>query len=65
MLRVKYEAFKYGLTNREISEEYVSRIMLGKQRPGYKHGQSAERIARAIGWKGNPTELFEEIEVTE
>ena len=68
MLQIKYEAFRQNLTNREISkraeisEESLSRIISGKQSPGFKRGQSAERIARAVGWKGDVRALFAEVE---
>lgn len=45
-----------------IAPETLSRIVNGKQTPGYGEGQSAERIARAVGWTGDIRELFAEAE---
>lgn len=48
--------------NAGISRETLSRIISGKQKPGYGEGQSAERIAHAVGWTGDVRELFAEVE---
>ena len=43
----------------EVNATSLSRIVRGIE-PAYpKRGQ---RIADALGWKGNPSELFEEVE---
>lgn len=44
-----------------IAPETLNRIVNGKQTPGYGEGQSAERIARAVGWTGDVRELFAEV----
>lgn len=46
----------------EIDPATLSRIIHGKQTPGYGEGQSAERIAQAVGWTGNVRDLFEEVD---
>ena len=69
MLRIEREFFRNKPTIREtaqkagIAPETLSRIVSGKQSPGYGEGQSAERIAQAVGWTGDVHALFEEIEV--
>lgn len=66
MLRIKQEYFCNKPTVREtarnagVEPETLSRIINGKQAPGYGEGQSAERIARAVGWTGDVRALFEE-----
>ena len=45
-----------------IAPETLSRVMAGKQRPSFAPGGSAERIAQAIGWTGDPAELFKEVD---
>ena len=66
MLRIRHDYF----VNRTIKEtaqtagvepETLSRIVNGQQRPGFGQGQSAERIAQALGFEGDPRELFEEV----
>ena len=67
MLRIEQDYFRSRPTIREtaqragIAPETLSRIVSGKQSPGYGDGQSAERIAQAVGWTGDVRELFEEI----
>ena len=43
-----------------IAPETLSRIIAGKQQPGFGKGQSAERIAAAVGWTGDVHALFAE-----
>lgn len=68
MLRVFFEIHERGLTGIEVAKRAgidpatLSRIVNGKQKPGYNAG-SAVRIAHAIGYTGDPHELFEKIEV--
>ena len=45
-----------------IAPESLSRIVAGKQQPSFAPGGSAERIAGAIGWRGDPADLFREVE---
>lgn len=67
MLRIKKEFFQSRLSAREtaqragVSPETLCRIVNGKQSPGYGEGQSAERIAQAVGWTGEVRALFEEV----
>lgn len=70
MLRIERDYFRNKPTIREtahkadIAPETLSRIISGKQAPGYGKGQSAERIAAALGWPTDrAAELFEEVEV--
>ena len=44
----------------DVNETSMSRIVRGLEPPYPKRGQ---RIADALGWEGDPAELFEEIEV--
>lgn len=68
MLRIEREFFRNKPTIREtahkagIAPETLSRIVNGKQAPGYGEGQSAERIAQAVGWTGDVHALFAEVE---
>ena len=67
MLRIKKEYFRENPTIREVADKSelststLSRIVNGKQSPGFGEGQSAERIACALGWTGDPAELFAEV----
>ena len=67
MLRIEQDYFRNKPTVREtackagIAPETLSRIISGKQAPGYGEGQSAERIAQAVGWTGDVHALFEEV----
>ena len=45
-----------------IAPETLSRIVSGKQKPGFGKNKSAERIAKAVGWKGDIRALFAEVE---
>lgn len=68
MLRIKQEYFNNRMTLRAVAREAriepetMSRIVNGQQAPGYGAGQSAERIAKALGWTGDIRSLFEEVE---
>jgi len=70
MLRIRWEMYEGGLLTNDIAEragiapETLSRIVNGKQAPGYGEGQSAARIAKAVGWSGDVHALFKEIEVS-
>ena len=44
-----------------LEPESFYRIVNGKQQPSFAEGRSAERIARAVGWRGTVRELFEEV----
>lgn len=44
-----------------LSPQAFGRIVNGKE-PAYS--RRGARIARALGWEGDPAELFEEIEVS-
>ncbi len=46
----------------EIDPATLSRIIHGKQAPSFREGGSAERIAKAIGWTGEVSELFKEVD---
>lgn len=64
MLRVEQELFKRRMSQAEcarlagVNQTSMSRIVRGKE-PAYPH--RGKRIADAIGWEGNPSELFEEV----
>lgn len=65
MLRLKRELYLLHMSQAEcarrsgINQTSLSRIMKGKE-PAYPH--RGKRIAYAIGWEGEPSELFEEVE---
>lgn len=65
MLRIKRELFERGISQAEVAREAhinaasLSRICNGHE-PAYR--QRGERIAEAIGWQGDPAELFEEVD---
>lgn len=67
MKRIEREMKERGITQTALAEETgihrvtVNRIIGGKQAPGFGEGQSAERIAQAIGYAGDLHALFEEI----
>ena len=71
MNQLKIELFKKQLKGvevarrAEVAPETMSRIINGKQMPGFKRGQSAERIAEAVGWTGDVHDLFKEAEGVE
>ncbi len=64
-IRLTIERERLGLSQAklarlaEINATSLSRIEGGKEPAFPKRGQ---RIAEAIGWKGDPMELFEEVE---
>lgn len=64
MLRIVQERKKQGISQSKLSRmadvnsTSLSRIELGKE-PAYPH--RGKRIADALGWKGDPMELFEEV----
>ncbi|MDO4532582.1 MAG: helix-turn-helix transcriptional regulator [Coriobacteriia bacterium] len=66
MLRIKYEMDVRRVRQKEISartglaKQTVSKIVNGVEPPYPKRGQ---RIADALGWRGDWRELFEEVEV--
>lgn len=66
MLRIIYELSQKGMTQAEcatkanVNQASMNRICKGKE-PAYP--QRGKRIAEALGWEGDPAELFEEIEV--
>lgn len=65
MLRLKRELYRLRMSQAEcarrsgVNQTSLSRIITGKE-PAYPY--RGKRIADAIGWKGNPTELFEEVD---
>jgi len=66
LLRIKKMFFHDNPSIREIARaaelqpETVSRIINGHQKPSFAPNGSAERIARALGWKGDVRALFVE-----
>lgn len=66
MLRAEYEAREQGITQTEIGEKcgvtssLINRVIRGKEEAYPKLQKS---IAAALGWDGDPAELFQEIEV--
>lgn len=67
MLRIKYEIDRLGLKQTEfaaladVNEAALSRIVNGKE-PAYP--KRGKRIADAVGWQGDPAELFKPLEVS-
>ena len=66
MLKVQHEMYKRRLSQAEvarragINQTSMSRIVNGKE-PAFPN--RGKRIADALGWKGDPAELFEEVDV--
>ena len=66
MLRIKYEMEQQGVSQAKLAEmtgcnrASINRIVNGKEPPYSKRGA---RIAEALGWSSNPSDLFTEIEV--
>lgn len=66
MKRVVLERRKLGWSQAELARQAgvnatsMSRIERGKEPPFPHRGQ---RIADALGWMGEPSELFEDVEV--
>lgn len=64
MLRITQELYRLHLSQSEaarrakVNATSFSRIVNGKEPPYPYRGQ---RIADALGWKGDPAELFEEV----
>lgn len=64
MKRVVLERQKLGMSQAklarvaDVNQSCMSRIETGKE-PPYPH--RGRRIADALGWKGDPMELFEEV----
>lgn len=65
MVRLKLELLRRDMSQRELAERAhvneasISRICRGKEPAYTKRG---ERIAAALGWTGDPAELFEEVD---
>ena len=65
MTRLQLELLRRDMSQRElakrahVNEASISRICRGKEPAYTKRG---ERIAAALGWTGDPTELFEEVD---
>lgn len=63
--RIVFERRKCGFSQAEVARRIganpssVSRIESGKEPP---YPMRAKRIADALGWEGDPMELFEEVE---
>lgn len=66
MLRIKYELIHRGISQTEFAKavglkpQAVSRIVNGLEPPYSKRGK---RIAAALGWEGDPAELFQEVDI--
>lgn len=64
MIKLAFELKRLGYSQSEcarragINQASLSRIMNGHE-PAFPH--RSKRIAVAIGWKGDPAELFEEV----
>lgn len=65
MNRLQVELIRRGMSQRELAERAhvnetsLSRIIHGRE-PAYP--KRGERIARALGWTGDPAPLFEEVD---
>ena len=65
MVRLKLELLRRGMSQRELAERAhvheasISRICHGKESACHERGR---RIAAALGWTGDPAELFEEVD---
>lgn len=68
MKRVVLERRKLGMSQAKlartagVNQSCMSRIENGKE-PPYPH--RGKRIADALGWEGDPAELFEEVDENE
>lgn len=64
MLRIKYELIQRGISQTDfakaagLKQQAVSRIVNGLEPPYSKRGK---RIADALGWEGDPADLFKEV----
>lgn len=65
MIRLKLELLRRDMSQRELAERAhvneasISRICRGREAAYPERGR---RIAAALGWTGDPAELFEEVE---
>ncbi|MCI1497812.1 MAG: XRE family transcriptional regulator [Coriobacteriaceae bacterium] len=65
MTRLQIELLRRGVSQKELAERAgvneasLSRICNGKE-PAYP--KRGKRIADALGWAGDPAELFEEVD---
>ena len=65
MTRLQIELLRRGVSQKELAERAgvneasLSRICNGKE-PAYP--KRGKRIADALGWAGDPQELFEEVD---
>lgn len=65
LVRLQLELLRRGISQRELAERAhvnetsLSRIIHGRE-PAYP--KRGERIAAALGWTGDPEELFEEVD---
>lgn len=65
MKRLELELRRLGISQSEcarracVNQTSISRIVNGKEPAFPRRGK---RIADAIGWKGDPAELFEEVD---
>lgn len=65
MIRLQLELLRRDMSQRElakrahVNEASISRICRGKEPAYTKRG---ERIAAALGWTGDPAQLFEEVD---
>jgi plasmid maintenance system antidote protein VapI len=65
LIRLQVELLRRGMSQRELAkrahvhEASVSRICRGKELACHERGR---RIARALGWTGDPAGLFEEVD---
>lgn len=65
MIRLKNELRRLRMSQAEcarrsgVNQTSMSRIITGKE-PAFPH--RGRRIADAIGWEGDPAELFEEVD---
>ena len=68
MLRLEIELKARGLTQAklarkaDVNESSMSRIVRGVE-PAYSG--RGQRIADALGWEGDPAELFEEVSISD
>lgn len=67
MLRAEFEARTVGKTQTEIaadcgvSKTVVNQVFTGRRKP---YPKLVSGIAKSLGWKRDPTELFAEVEVS-
>lgn len=66
MIRAEYEMRKQDISQTELSERTgINRVSVNMLMRGKTHAWPnwQTRIAAALGWEGDPAELFQEIEV--